>query len=394
MWFDKFSLFLKKFSEMEKNYSLREFNTFGFDVKARYFQELKTMDDIHDLIRNPEFIQCRDAIDRVSNGDAMNRISTGEKSCSGNKILILSGGSNILFSNEFYDGFVVYPNLKGVETLDEGDETVKIRCYCGEIWKDFVDYTVSRNLYGLENLTDIPGKVGAAPVQNIGAYGAEVKDTIYQVHTVDLMTGKIRVFNNDECEFSYRNSIFKQSVGTHRVCPQKSLPLIFAVDFILKKHCELKLDYGNIRNYLINNNITNPTIQDVASTVKAIRAEKLPEVGVVGSVGSFFQNAIVTMDKYLEIKALYPDAPSYPIDVRDAARHIPAMVKIPSGWLIDRAGWKGHHENHVGVWDKQALVLVHYGGGKPQEILDLMKKIQKSVYNKFGIEIKPEVNIV
>ena len=380
---------------MEKNFSLRELNTFGFDIRARYFQELKTMDDIRELIRNPEFIQCRDAIDRVSNGDAMNRISTGEKSCSGNKILILSGGSNILFSEEFYDGFVVYPNLKGIETLEENAETMKIRCYCGEVWKDFVDYTVSKDLYGLENLADIPGKLGAAPVQNIGAYGAEVKDAVYQVHTIDLATGKTKVFNNKECEFSYRDSIFKNHVGTRHALPQRDeYPLIFAVDFVLKKHGELKLDYGNIRNYLENHNITNPTLNDVAATVKAIRAEKLPEVGVVGSVGSFFQNAIVPEEKYQEIKALYPDTPSYPIDVRDAASHIPAMVKIPTGWLIDRAGWKGHRENHVGVWDKQALVLVHYGGGKPQEILDLMKKIQDSVYQKFGIEIKPEVNIV
>ena len=353
---------------MEKNFSLRGLNTFGFDIKAKYFQELKTLDDIQELIHNPEFIQCRDAIHRV---------------------LILSGGSNILFSSEFFDGFVVYPNLKGIKTLEENDETVKIRCYCGEIWKDFVDYTVSRNLYGVENLADIPGKVGAAPVQNIGAYGAEVKDAVYQVHTIDLSTGETKVFSNEECQFSYRNSIFKK---------HKSI-IIYAVDFVLKKHGELKLDYGNIRNYLINNNITNPAIQDVASTVKAIRAEKLPEVGVVGSVGSFFQNAIVPMEKYLEIKALYPDVPSYPVTTE--TNEIPPLpsvgrndVKIPSGWLIDRAGWKGYRENHVGVWDKQALVLVHYGGGKPQEILDLMKKIQDSVYQKFVIEIKPEVNIV
>ena len=351
---------------MEKNFSLRELNTFGFDVRAKYFQELKSMDDIHELIENPEFRQTHH--------------------------LILSGGSNILFSSEFFDGFVVYPNLKGIETLEETDETINIRCYCGEVWKDFVDYTVSKNLYGLENLADIPGKVGAAPVQNIGAYGAEVKDAIYQVHTIDLITGNVRIFTNDECEFSYRNSIFKK---------HKSI-IIFAVDFILKKRGDLKLDYGNIRNYLEKNNITNPTLQDVAATVKAIRAEKLPEVGVVGSVGSFFQNAIVSVDKYQEIKALYPDVPSYSVDTaktsfrpeRSAVEKSTALIKIPSGWLIDRAGWKGYRENHVGVWDKQALVLVHYGGGKPEEILDLMKKIQDSVYNKFGIEIKPEVNIV
>ena len=381
---------------MEKDFSLCELNTFGFDVKARYFQELKTLDDICELLQNPEFVQCRDAI---------NSISTDEKPCAGNTILILSGGSNILFSSGFFDGFVVYPNLKGIETIDETDETVTIRCYCGEVWKDFVDYTVSKNLYGLENLADIPGKVGAAPVQNIGAYGAEVKDSIFQVHTIDLMTGETKVFSNEECQFSYRNSVFKElisnwakhalsqrddqslPVGTrHALYYNDGYPLIFAVDFILKKHGELKLDYGNIRNYLINNNITIPTLQDVASTVKAIRAEKLPEVGVVGSVGSFFQNAIVSEDKYLEIKAIYPNVPSYPADNN--------FIKIPTGWLIDRAGWKGYRENHVGVWDKQALVLVHYGGGKPQEILDLMKKIQESVNNKFGIEIKPEVNII
>ena len=357
---------------MEKNFSLRELNTFGFDVKARYFQEVKSLEDIKDLIKNDAFIECR----------------------ASNRLLILSGGSNILFSDEFYNGFVVYPNMKGIETLEETDETVMIRCYCGEVWKDFVDYTVSKNLYGLENLADIPGKVGAAPVQNIGAYGAEVKDTVYQVHTVNLKTGETKVFSNNECQFGYRNSIFKSLKNI----------LIFAVDFFLKKDGELKLDYGNIRNYLINNNITNPTLKDVATTVKTIRAEKLPEVGVVGSVGSFFQNAIVPMEKYAEIQGQYGDVPSYPVTVEqneiprcarnDKAIVQQSLIKIPTGWLIDKAGWKGHREGHVGVWDKQALVLVHYGGGKPQEILDLMKKIQISVKEKFGVEIKPEVNIV
>lgn len=348
---------------MEKNFSLRELNTFGFDVKARYFQELKTMDDVQELLRNPEFITCRDA--------TLSRLYDTPP-----RLLILSGGSNILFSNEFYDGFVVYPNIKGIETLSEDAENIMIRCYCGEVWKDFVDYTVSKNLYGLENLADIPGKVGAAPVQNIGAYGAEVKDAVYQVHTIDLTTGETKVFKNEECHFAYRNSIFKSLKNI----------LIFAVDFVLKKNGELKLDYGNIRNYLINNNIINPTLKNVATTVKTIRAEKLPEVGVVGSVGSFFQNAIVSMDKFEEIKKMYADVPSYPVD----SDH----VKVPTGWLIDKAGWKGHCEGHVGVWDKQALVLVHYGDGKPQEILDLMKEIQISVKEKFGVEIKPEVNIV
>jgi len=370
---------------MEKNYSLQEFNTFGFDVKAKYFQEVKSLNDIRNLINVPEFIQHRDASHRI---------------------LILSGGSNILFSNEMFDGFVVYPNLKGIELLEENDEKEIIRCYGGESWTDFVDYTVERNLYGLENLAGIPGKVGAAPVQNIGAYGAEVKNSVCQVHTIDLRNGEIRIFNNEECKFSYRNSIFKQEVS--------HFLLIYAVDFNLRKNGELKLDYGNIRNYLINNNITNPTIKDVAAAVKAIRAEKLPEVGVVGSAGSFFQNAIVPIDKYLKIKELYPDVPSFRVERREIGKYPlkdaistetkrdreishkydEHYVKIPTGWLIEKTGWKGYRENGVGVWDKQALVLVNYGDSTQLGIIELMHKIQVSVKERFGIDIKPEVNIV
>lgn len=354
---------------MKKDFSLRELNTFGFDVKAKYFQELKTPDDVNLLLENNNFRQCFDE----------------------DRVLILSGGSNILFSNDFYDGFVIYPNFRGIETLEDNDNQIVIRCFGGEVWKDFVDFTVAENLYGLENLSDIPGKVGAAPVQNIGAYGAEVKDVIYQVHTIDLSSGKIKIFSNDECRFSYRSSVFKElkikreELG-EREANKTFSPLIFAVDFILKKNGELKLDYGNIRNNLTSKGITHPTIQDVADSIKEIRKEKLPEVGVVGSAGSFFQNAIVSMDKYLRLKALYPETPSYSVNENE--------VKIPTGWLIDKAGWKGYRENHVGVWDKQALVLVHYGSGKPVEIIELMKKIQDSVKEKFGIEIKPEVNII
>ena len=343
---------------MEKNFSLRDKNTFGFDVKTRFFAEVKSLEDVKKLADNQDF---------------KNYINNNPS-----KILILSGGSNILFSDEFFDGFVVYPDFRGTEILEENDEKVKIRCYGGEIWTDFVDYTVEKQLYGLENLAGIPGKVGAAPVQNIGAYGAEVKDVVYQVHTIDLRNGETRIFNNEECEFSYRSSIFKQE-ASHFL-------LIFAVDFILNKHDELNLDYGNIRNYLINRNITNPTIKDLVVTVKAIRAEKLPEIGVVGSAGSFFQNAVVSNDKYLMLKELYPDVPSF--------RMVNGDVKIPTGWLIEKAGWKGYREGDAGVWEKQALVLVHYGGSTPLKIIELMRKIQFSVKEKFGIEILPEVKIV
>ena len=345
--------------------SLKSLNTMGFDVVAKHYYEINSLNDIKELIDNNVFRN--------------------------NKTLILGGGSNILFTEEYFDGVVIHSNLKGITFVDDQQSTDNIlefqsskilefstlRCMSGEVWKDFVDFTVSNNLYGLENLVDIPGSVGAAPVQNIGAYGSEVKDCITKVYTIDIESGEERVFDNEECEFAYRNSIFKKE--------ENKKYFIYAIDFRLKSNAELKLEYGNIKDYLSKKNIESPTLSDVASAIKTIRAEKLPEVGVVGSVGSFFQNPIVDVDKYQSIKETYPEMPSYPND---------NGVKIPAGWLIDKSGWKGYRENHVGVWDKQALVLVHYGGGRPEEILDLMTKIQESVKEKFGIEIKPEVNLV
>ena len=338
---------------------LREYNTMGFDVVAKHFYEINSLIELDDLIEKNIFKD--------------------------DKILILGGGSNILFSDEYFDGTIIHSNLKGItifdsqQTTDNGQQSsfTTVRCMSGEIWKDFVDFTIKNNLYGLENLVDIPGSVGASPVQNIGAYGVEVKDCIDCVYTIDLSNGSRVIFNNEDCHFAYRDSIFKRE--------ENKKYFIVAVDFKLKTKGELKLEYGNIKTYLKDNNIVSPTLFDVANAIKTIRAEKLPEVGLVGSVGSFFQNPIVEFNVFQRLKEIYPDIPSYPND---------KGVKIPAGWLIDKAGWKGHKENHVGVWDKQALVLVHYGGGNPEEILDLMKKIQDSVKEKFGIEIKPEVNIV
>ena len=338
---------------------LRVYNTMGFDVVAKHFYEINSLIELDDLIEKNIFKD--------------------------DKILILGGGSNILFSDEYFDGTIIHSNLKGKTIFDSQQSTdngqqssfTTVRCMSGEVWKDFVDFTIKNNLYGLENLVDIPGSVGASPVQNIGAYGVEVKDCIDCVYTIDLSNGNRVLFNNEDCHFAYRDSIFKRE--------ENKKYFIVAVDFKLKTKSELKLEYGNIKTYLENNGIVSPTLSDVANAIKTIRAEKLPEVGVVGSVGSFFQNPIVEFKVFQRLKETYPDMPSYPND---------KGVKIPAGWLIDKAGWKGHKENHVGVWDKQALVLVHYGGGTPKEILNLMKKIQDSVFEKFGIEIKPEVNII
>ena len=348
----------------ERQKSLLGNNTMGFNIVAKKYYEINALKDIDELIENNVFDD--------------------------EKILILGGGSNILFKDEYFDGTIIHSNLKGIsidvddddiETQRLGDsETqglITVRCMSGEIWKDFVDFTVKNKLYGLENLVDIPGSVGASPVQNIGAYGVEAKDSIEYVYTIDLTNGDRVIFKNEDCHFAYRDSIFKRE--------ENKKYFIVAVDFKLRRDGELKLDYGNVKDYLLKKNIVSPTLNDVADAIKNIRADKLPEVGVIGSVGSFFQNPIVDIDVFQKLKETYPDMPSYPNE---------NGVKIPAGWLIDKAGWKGYKENHVGVWDKQALVLVHYGDGKPEEILHLMKKIQDSVKEKFDIEIKPEANIV
>lgn len=336
------------------NISLQALNTMGLDVVAKLFYEINSLNDIEQLIKDNVF--------------------------KNNKTLILGGGSNILFQNEYFDGAIIHSNLKGItinpeDTLESQNLTI-VRCMSGEVWKDFVNFTIENNLYGLENLVDIPGSVGASPVQNIGAYGVEVKDCIDCVYAIDLTNGNEVTFKNEDCHFSYRDSIFKRE--------ENKKYFIVAIDFKLKANADLNIEYGNIKDYIEKNNIT-PTLSGVANAIKTIRADKLPEVGVVGSVGSFFQNPIVDTEIFEKLKQTYPEMPSYPND---------KGVKIPAGWLIDKAGWKGYKEKHVGVWDKQALVLVHYGGGKPEEILDLMRKIQHSVKEKFGIEIKPEVNIV
>ena len=348
----------------ERQKSLLGNNTMGFNIVAKKYYEINALKDIDELIENNVFDD--------------------------EKILILGGGSNILFKDEYFDGTIIHSNLKGI-SIDVDDDDIEtqrlgnsetqglitVRCMSGEIWKDFVDFTVKNKLYGLENLVDIPGSVGASPVQNIGAYGVEAKDSIEYVYTIDLTNGDRVIFKNEDCHFAYRDSIFKRE--------ENKKYFIVAVDFKLRRDGELKLDYGNVKDYLLKKNIVSPTLNDVADAIKNIRADKLPEVGVIGSVGSFFQNPIVDTDVFQKLKETYPDMPSYPNE---------NGVKIPAGWLIDKAGWKGHKENHVGVWDKQALVLVHYGDGKPEEILHLMNKIQDSVKEKFDIEIKPEVNIV
>lgn len=340
------------FCAMKTNVNLKTYNSFGFPAVAKYFIEINDIQQLESLVSTDVFKQ--------------------------EKHLILSGGNNVLFQNDVFDGLVVFINTKGVEILREDENEVVVRAKAGEDWPDFVKFTVSKGWYGLENLAHIPGKVGAAPVQNIGAYGIELEDSFLQCKAMDLATGETKVFSKEECRFGYRESIFKSEL--------KGQFVITSVDFLLKKNAPLHLDYGNIKAYLEQNGIQNPTLQQLHDAICAIRDAKLPDVKQIGSAGSFFKNPVIEAVEFEVIQKDYPNIPHY-----DEPN---GKVKVPAGWLIEQSGWKGWRDEHVGVYDKQALVLVHYGGGKGLDIVELARKIQDSVEAKFGIRISPEVNFV
>ena len=337
---------------MKANINLQPYNSFGFNATAKYFVEINDARELDRLFRTPEYKK--------------------------EKHLILGGGNNILFTKEFFDGIVILMNNKGIKSVaDEGNKVI-VRAQAGEDWPEFVRKMVEKGLYGVENLAHIPGTVGAAPVQNIGAYGMELKDSFVKCEAVNLETGKKRTFDNKECVFGYRSSIFKTMLRGQYV--------ITSVDFQLLKQADLKLDYGNIRNYLSEHNMEQPTLIQLHDAICAIRDAKLPDPRRIGNAGSFFKNPVIKVEQFEALKQQYPNIPHYeePND----------KVKVPAGWLIEQAGWKGWHDEHVGVYEKQALVLVHLGGGTGKDIVDLAKKIQDSVEAKFGIAITPEVNFV
>lgn len=349
---------------MKTNVNLKPYNSFGFDAIAKYFVEINYLQELEALIRSDAF--------------------------KSEKHLILSGGNNILFQKDVFDGIVVFINTKGIEILEEQDNEVIVRAQAGESWPEFVKTIVAEGLHGVENLAHIPGKVGAAPVQNIGAYGMELKDSFVQCEAINLESGEKRVFTKEECRFGYRDSVFKNEL--------KGQFVITSVDFLLQKQAELKLEYGNIKAYLEQDGIGNPTLQQLHDAICAIRDAKLPDVKHIGNAGSFFKNPVISAEQFEALQRQHPDIPHYP----DAE----GMVKVPAGWLIEHSGpssgsgttktesWKGWHNDHVGVYEKQALVLVHYGGGTGVDIVDLAKRIQDSVEAQFGVRISPEVNFV
>lgn len=337
---------------MKTNIDLKPYNSFGFSTVAKYFAEITDERDLQTLIRRGELKD--------------------------KNVLVLGGGNNILLTDDTFDGVVIAMRNKGMKRIvDEGDKVI-YRVQAGEDWPNFVKQMVEKGLYGVENLAGIPGTVGAAPIQNIGAYGMELKDSFVQCEAIQLSTGKRRVFDNKECVFGYRSSIFKTMLRNQYV--------ITSVEFKLTKTGELKLDYGNIRTYLEQNGMPTPTLQQLHDAICSIRGSKLPDPKELGNAGSFFKNPVISAEQFEALRNDHPDIPHY--DEPDN------KVKIPAAWLIEKAGWKGFHEGAVGVYEKQALILVHYGNGKGNDIVALAKKIQESVLDKFGIEINPEVNFV
>ncbi len=334
-----------------QNISLKPYNTFGIDVSAEQFVEVKTVEEVQVLCTTFNLYE--------------------------RKKLILGGGSNILLTKNF-DGMAIKMNLTGMDIIKEDDDHAWVKAMCGELWHDFVQFCVNKNLGGVENLSLIPGCVGAAPMQNIGAYGAEIKDTFEELFAVEIETGKLVKFTNAECKFGYRESVFKHEA--------KDKFIIVAVTFKLNKKVQLNTQYGAIQDTLLTNGIKEPTIKDVSDAVIQIRSTKLPNPKELGNSGSFFKNPEVSANEYASKLENFPNMPGYKLENGN--------VKVPAGWLIEQCGFKGKRIGNTGAHKDQALVLVNYGGATGNEIYDLALQIKDKVFETFKIEINPEVNII
>ncbi len=336
---------------IRKDYSLLAHNTFGIDARCKTFIEYASVEEA-----------CQ-AVAMLNGKDE--------------PLLIIGGGSNLLLTKD-YDGTVIHSAIKGHEVVSETDNEVLLRVGSGEVWDDVVAMCVSRGWHGAENLSLIPGEVGASAVQNIGAYGAEAADLIVKVEAVGMDDGREYAFGMEDCRYGYRQSRFKQD--------WKNRYLMTYVTYRLKKSFEPKLDYGNIRAELERRGIAQPTAQQLREVIIAIREEKLPDPKVEGNAGSFFMNPIVAREKYEQLLAQYPQMPHYHVDDE--------CEKIPAGWLIEQCGWKGKTLGKAGVHSRQALVLVNRGGASGQEVVTLCNTIRQDVKQRFDIDIEPEVNII
>lgn len=335
---------------IQNNINLKPYNTFGIDIKAKYFTEINSLKDFYALQKETIYHD--------------------------NQRLVLGGGSNVLFTKDF-DGLVIKNNLKGIKIEKQNVEFVWVKVAAGEIWHDFVMWCVSHKYGGLENLSLIPGCVGAAPMQNIGAYGVEIKDNCEEVYTLDIETGKETVFSNEDCKFGYRESIFKHS---HR-----NKYLITAVVFKLKKKPEFNTSYGAIEQELSAMGVKELSIKDISDAVINIRSSKLPDPAKIGNAGSFFKNPEVSKEKHDELKKKFEKLVSYPLDNGN--------YKLAAGWLIEYCGLKGKREGQAGIHVNQALVLVNYGGVHGEEIYKLSQEVLDKVKEVFGVTLEREVNI-
>tara|TARA_B110001450_G_scaffold5290_1_gene5536 strand:- start:19138 stop:20151 length:1014 start_codon:yes stop_codon:yes gene_type:complete len=335
--------------KISHNISLKKYNTFGIDVSAKDFVTATSINELQKILQlKPE------------------------------KLFVLGGGSNMLLTKNINNSLVIHINIKGIKKIDENPGFVFINVSAGENWHHFILWCIDNNYGGLENMSLIPGNVGTAPIQNIGAYGTELKDNFIECEAIEIETGIIKSFSKIECEFDYRNSVFKNKL--------KGKYIITSVTFKLtKKNHILNTAYGVIEKELDDNNILSPTIKDISNAVIAIRKSKLPDPKTLGNSGSFFKNPVITKQEFEVFIAKYPEAPNYKVSNNE--------IKVPAGWLIEQAGFKGKQYGDAGVHEKQALVLVNHGNATGKEIWDLAMKIKTTVKEKFGIEINPEVNV-
>ncbi|MGX1930775.1 UDP-N-acetylmuramate dehydrogenase [Flagellimonas sp. 2504JD4-2] len=335
---------------IQENISLKNYNTFGIDVEAKAFVEIKGLAQLQKVLELKAF---------------------PEK-------FIISGGSNMLLTRDI-DALVMYINLKGISVVEENDEEVVLKIMAGENWHDLVLWTLEKGYGGLENLSLIPGNVGTAPIQNIGAYGVELKDVFESCAAMEIATGELIAFDTAACKFGYRDSIFKNEAKGKYIITSVTLKLT-------KKNHVLNTGYGAIEGELKENGIVYPTIRDVSNAVIKIRQSKLPDPKEIGNSGSFFKNPVVSKKTYQKLKKHNPEMPSYEVDGD--------QFKIPAGWLIEQCGFKGKRYGDAGIHEKQALVLVNHGNASGEELLKLAELVQKTVNEQFNIRITPEVNII
>jgi UDP-N-acetylmuramate dehydrogenase len=341
-------------TSIQHDISLKQFNTFGIDVNAKYFSSFHSEKELISILSEIELLFKNDI----------------------SKLLFLGSGSNILFTKDF-DGVVLKNEIGGIQLVHEDDEFVYVTAGAGVAWHDFVLFCIANNFGGAENLSLIPGTVGASPIQNIGAYGVELKDILFSLKALDIIEKDWLVFSNKDCEFGYRTSVFKTTL--------KGRVVITSVTFRLTKKHNLHLEYGAILSQMKLTGITSPSIKDVSDAVIAIRTSKLPDPHIIGNAGSFFKNPIVSKIVFDKLQHDFPDI---------VANETTEGYKLAAGWLIEKAGWKGYRQGDAGCYSKQALVLVNYGQASGVDILGLSTLIIKSVLDKFRVELTAEVNIV